>query len=194
VSPDAGDSVAGASIDPGDPTKVLLADGTAVPMWKPVVALFPTADGLYARLRAPGASRDELHAVDRSQRSAIRWFAHVKPATAIVVSGATLSTPTFTVTVGGAIIAVMEQDDGAYALAWQRGESREMNLTDTQCCVIATVDAAGRERWAHHIGYVFALERIDDPAIPDALIVRGAWYGAVLHPWDGREILSWPER
>lgn len=194
MSPDAGDSVAGASIDPGDPTKVLLADGTAVPMWKPVVALFTTADGLYARLRTPGASRDDLRAVERRNRTEIRWFAHVKPGTAIEVLGTTLTTRTFTRTVDGPIIAIVEQDDGAYALAWQRGEPRERNLSGSYCCVIATIDAAGRERWAHEKEYVFELERIDDPAIPDALTVHCETFGAVLHPWDGRQVLSWPER
>jgi hypothetical protein len=195
VNPDAGGETAGASISPDDPTKVVLAGGAVVPVWAPVVELFASHGCPYARTRKPGAARDELRAVGGARRDGRSpWHALVKPTTTIDVDESTLRTSTFTYAFPGPVLEAVELDDGAYVVAWQNDAVPREDRMRMPSCGLTAVDAAGRRRWSHDSHYVFALEYMDEPALPDALIVRDAWSGAVLHPWDGRRVLSWEER
>jgi len=125
-----------------------------------------------------------------------RGRALLKPGTTIEISAGTLRTAGFEHTFGGRIVDVVELSDGAFAVSWESEEQfHDAPPWRFPVSGITVLDAAGTVRWTKTKGHSgTGLQPLDDPAIPDALIARGSSSGTVLHPWDGRSLVWWPER
>jgi hypothetical protein len=165
-----------------DPCSILLDDGTVVKTRSPVAELFVSEGVRYARTRPPGATADVIRAVVWVRHV---WEAFVLHATRFSVDGDTLTTPEFARRFPGAVRAVVQLADGAFVVAFD-ARAAERNLV--------ALERDGRERWTFAEPHVGTVTRYDDPFFPDVLRIAGADYGALLHPWDGRRIISWVER
>ncbi|HEX3467087.1 MAG TPA: hypothetical protein VHT05_03185 [Candidatus Elarobacter sp.] len=154
-------------------------DGTVAASFAPVVALFEVDCRPYARTRFPGSTRDSVRCVARD--GARHWYARVKPNTEFVVEGATLHTAGFTRTFPAAILSIVELDDGGFAVLLKN-------------VGVLTMAPDGTDRWRHDDPEAYHLTRIDHPALPDALRIVTFMVGRLIHPFDGRTLLSWPEK
>jgi hypothetical protein len=169
-------------VSPDDPCLIVHAGGTLQRTLSPVAELFEDGSTSIVRTRPPGCGYDLLRAA--APRGS--WTAGVRSDTRFTVDGDSLTTAGFTHVFGGTIFALAELLDGAWVVAWHVAGQKQY---------ITALERDGRERWAvDGVRDMYSIAPLAHPSISDALLAYGSTSGALIHPWDGRIVCSWPEK